>query len=118
MTSETGILAFGAYVPQRRLQRSAIYAANAWFAPGLKGLAGGEKAIANWDEDSITMAVEAARDCLTEIDRSTVASVTLASTTLPYADRSNAGVVKEALALGDAVSALDLTGSLRAGTGG
>ena len=111
-----GILSFGAYIPQRRLQRSAVYAANAWFAPGLKGLAKGERAIANWDEDSITMAVEAGRDCLIGVDRGTVAGVALASTTLPFADRLNAGVCKEALNLSDDVAALDATGSRRAGT--
>jgi 3-hydroxy-3-methylglutaryl CoA synthase len=114
--SETGILAFGAYIPRRRLQRAAIHAANKWFAPGLGGLAKGERAIANWDEDAITMAVEAARDCLTGFDRALVQGVTLASTTLPFADRLNAGVVKEALNLADETAASDATGSLRAGT--
>ena len=116
MTSSNGILAFGAYVPIRRLQRSAIYAANSWFAAGLRGLAAGERAVANWDEDTITMAVEAARDCLTGLDRDGVKAITLASTTLPYADRLNSGVVKEALNLSGAVGAIDATGSLRAGT--
>ncbi len=113
----TGITAYGAYVPRRRLQRSAIHQANGWFAPGLKGIARGERAIANWDEDVVTMAVEAARDCLTERDRATVRSVVLASTSAPFADRQNAGIVKEALALPDAVSTLDVGGSQKAGTG-
>src|ERR1700742_345277 len=109
MSFQTGILAFGAYIPERRLQRAVVLAAHGWFAGGLKGLAKGERAVANWDEDSITMAVEAARDCLTGIDRTTVTAVTLASTTLPFADRLNAGVVKEALALLDAIGACDMT---------
>jgi 3-hydroxy-3-methylglutaryl CoA synthase len=112
----SGILAAGAYIPQRRLQRSAVYAANSWFAPGLRGAAKGERAISSWDEDPITMAVEAARDCLTGLDRTTVQGLTLASTSLPYADRLNSGVVKEALSLADAVAASDQTGSQRAGT--
>jgi 3-hydroxy-3-methylglutaryl CoA synthase len=33
--------------------------ANAWFDASLKGLAKGERSICNWDEDTITMAVEA-----------------------------------------------------------
>lgn len=115
--NETGILAYGAYVPKRRLQRATIHAANKWFAPGLGGLAKGERAVANWDEDAVTMAVEAARDCLTGVDRAQVQGLTLASTTLPFADRLNAGIVKEALALADASRAADATGSLRAGTG-
>jgi 3-hydroxy-3-methylglutaryl CoA synthase len=62
------------------------------------------------------MALEAARDCLAAADRSRVAKVVLASTSLPFADRQNAGVVKEALNLRDGVAAQDATSSLRAGT--
>lgn len=114
--TETGILAFGAYIPRRRLQRAAIHAANKWFVPGLAGLAKGERAVANWDEDAVTMAVEAARDCLTGVDRARVQGLILASTTLPFADRLNAGIVKEALTLADTTQASDAGGSLRAGT--
>jgi hydroxymethylglutaryl-CoA synthase len=57
-----GIVAYGAYAPRLRLNRQAVYDANKWFAPGLRGQAKGERAIANWDEDAITMAVEASRD--------------------------------------------------------
>lgn len=116
MSGAHGILAAGAYLPVRRLQRAAIHRANAWFAPGLKGLAKGERAAANWDEDAITMGVEAARDCLAELDRARIDSLCLASTTPPMLDRLNAGVVKEALNLRDAVGAQDATGSQRAGT--
>lgn len=116
MTGNAGIISYGAYIPRLRLQRSAIYAANAWFAGGLKGLAKGERAIANWDEDSVTMAVEAARDCLTGIERSKVTALSLASTTHPFADRLNSGIVKEALTLADGIASLDVAGSQRAGT--
>ncbi len=111
-----GILSFGAYIPRLRLQRAAVAGAHAWFAPGLRGLGKGERAMASWDEDSITMAVEAARDCLGDLDRGAVSRVVLASTSLPFMDRQNAGVVKEALNLSDNVAALDVTGSQRAGT--
>ena len=46
MTQDIGILSFGAYLPRLRLQRKAIAAANTWFAPGLRGQAKGERAIA------------------------------------------------------------------------
>ena len=85
-----GILAAGAYVPRTRLQRQVVAAAHAWFAPGLKGLAKGERSASNWDEDAITMAVEAGRDCLVGDERSKVARVVLASTTHPFADRPRA----------------------------
>ena len=57
-----GIHEFGGYVPLQRLERETIANANAWFNPTLRGLGKGERSICNWDEDSVTMAVEAARD--------------------------------------------------------
>ena len=64
MTQTVGITAYGAYLPRLRLDRASIAAAHAWAMPGLKGQGRGERSMADWDEDSITMAVEAARDCL------------------------------------------------------
>lgn len=116
MAKDIGILSFGAYLPRLRLQRKVIAAANNWFAPGLRGLAKGERAMANWDEDAITMAVEAARDCFTGRERADLAQLMLASTTHPYDDRQNAGIVANALNLGSALASLDVTGSQRAGT--
>ena len=111
-----GIHAFGGYVPRLRLQRRVIAEANAWFNPALMALGRGERATAGWDEDAITMAVEAARDCLARRGRDGLAQVILASTTLPFQDRQNAGVVAEALHLAGAVGTLDVAGSQRAGT--
>ena len=113
--SERGILAFGAYVPRRRLPRKTIADAMAWANPALKAQAKGERAIRAWDEDSLTMAVEAARDCnLADFDAPR--TLVLASTTLPYADRDNAAVVVEALGLNEHINTLDMSASLRAGT--
>lgn len=117
MANDFGILSFGAYLPRARMQRKAVAAANGWFAPGLKGLGKGERAIGNWDEDTITMAVEAARDCLGELDRTSLKQVVLASTTHPFDDRQNATVVATALHLPSALRTSDAAGSLRAGTG-
>ena len=111
-----GVHAFGGYVPRRRLQRRVIAEANAWFNPALMALGRGERATAGWDEDAITMAVEAARDCLARPGREGISQVFLASTTLPFQDRQNAGVVAEALRLAGAVGTLDIAGSQRAGT--
>lgn len=110
-----GIIGFGGYIPRLRLDRQEIAKANAWYAPQFSR-SKGTRAMANWDEDSITMAVAAARDCLgTSDDRTHVRSVFLASTTLPFVDRLNAGVVAGALTLDDNVDAVDLGGSQRAG---
>lgn len=111
-----GVLSFGAYVPRARLQRQVVFEANRWFAPGLKGLAKGERAVANWDEDAVTMAVEAARDCLGARIREDIGTVILASTSFPFVDRQNSGIVKEALNLRDASVTLDIGGSQKAGT--
>ena len=111
-----GILAAGAYIPRLRLQRKAIVDANRWFAPGLSSLGKGERAICNWDEDVITMAVEAVRDAAAGRDRGHIASFYLASTTFPFLDRLNAGVAAEALSLREDLSALDVASTQRCGT--
>jgi 3-hydroxy-3-methylglutaryl CoA synthase len=116
----TGITAYGAYIPRLRLQRKAVAQANAWFAPGLVGGAKGERAMASWDEDATTMAVEAARDCLPATDplkdRAHVDAVYFASTSMPFSDRQNAGIVAQALSLAEEISSFDVTSSQRAGT--
>lgn len=109
-----GILSFGGYVPTFRITRQAIAQAIAWAVPSAKGQKG-ERAFANWDEDSITLAVEAARNCLDGLAIEPT-HVQLASTTLPFADRSNSGVVADALRLAGTVSTEDLAGSRRAAT--
>jgi hydroxymethylglutaryl-CoA synthase len=75
-----GITSYGAYVPIYRLSREEI--ARAWGGRA----APGEKAVANFDEDSATMAVEAVIDCLKGIDRQTVDGLYFASTTSPYVE--------------------------------
>jgi len=116
--STIGITGFGAYIPRLRMQRASIVEANAWANAALKAYAKGERSMCNWDEDSVTMAVEAARDCLGAADRSCIAALHLASTTLPFADRQNAGIVAEALNLSEEIGTLDITSSQRAGTTG
>jgi 3-hydroxy-3-methylglutaryl CoA synthase len=117
-TNTVGILAYGAYLPRLRLARKAVADANAWFNPALKGLAKGERTMCNWDEDAVTMAVEAARDCLIGHDRAAVTGLAFASTSFPFEDRLNAGIVLEALNLAPSVNAQDLTASQRAATSG
>jgi 3-hydroxy-3-methylglutaryl CoA synthase len=117
--TDVGITAFGAYLPRLRLQRKAMAAANAWFNPGIMGQGKGERTMANWDEDAVTMSVEAARDALPTNDpitgRKHVGALYFASTTMPFADRQNAGIVAAALSLPEDVHTADVTGSQRAG---
>ena len=113
--TEHGITGFGAYIPRMRLERAAIAAAHAWMAPSLRTLAKGNRAFCSWDEDAITMGVEAARGCLGLSQRSAVGSLTFASTTFPYADLQNASIVAGALGLPATTQSADLGGSQRAG---
>lgn len=110
-----GITGFGAYIPRLRLSRRAMAAALDWLDPNLATLGKGERAVANWDEDSLTMAVEAARDLLAVRPLSPDRLV-FASTTLPFQDRSNAGLISDALGLGETTRPADATGSLRGAT--
>ena len=70
----------------------------------------------NWDEDALTMAVAAARDCLKGVDKKALDGLYLASTTLPFADRQNAGILAAALNLDRRLVTVDVTASLKAGT--
>jgi len=111
-----GIVSYGGYIPKNRISRMTIFQANAWFAPATIQFAQGEKAFCNWDEDALSMAVEASRDCLKGMNKKDVDALFLASTTLPYADRQNAGIVATALNLKEEIITADFTGSLKAGT--
>lgn len=113
--SDVGIRSFGAHIPRRRMARAAIAAAHAWALPSLTGLGKGEKAFCGWDEDAITLAVEAGRDCLRGQDRAKVEDLAFASTTAPYADLQNAVIAAAALRLPAVAGTADFAGSTRAG---
>lgn len=107
-----GIVSHGSYVPYRRLKRAAI--AQVLGIPAGKG----ERAVASFDEDSVSMAVEAARDALRSVDAraaTDVRSLFFATTTPPYAEKLNAALVGAAARLPLEIRAADLTGSPRVG---
>lgn len=111
-----GISAYGVYIPRARLNKKAVADANAWFDAGLKSLGKGERAICNWDEDVITMAVEAASECLSSNQDVKLSSLYLASTTFPFLDRQNSVVVSEALNIDNNIRTMDIGASQRAAT--
>jgi 3-hydroxy-3-methylglutaryl CoA synthase len=106
----TGIVSYGAYIPKYRLSRDLI--AKAWGSPSMRG----EKAVANYDEDSVTMAVAAGTDCLHGIDRAVIDGIYFATTTSPYRERENAAIIATALDLRPDIRTADFTNSLKAGT--
>ena len=108
-----GIRSYGAHIPRFRLDRNVMQLALLFlgFAP-LRG----EKAVANWDEDSITMAVAAAVDCLKDEDSDRVDGLYFASTSQTYALRQNAGIAAAALDLKTSTRTADFTDSTKSGT--
>ena len=85
-----GIISYGAYIPRFRLSRTEI--ARAWG----KAAARGEKAVASYDEDSITMAVAAALDCTKGFERNSISGVYFSSTTSPFLEKQSATIVAAA----------------------
>jgi len=106
-----GIVSFGAYVPFNRMDRKRIGEATG------DPTAPGEKAVANYDEDSVSMAVEASMDCLTGLSASDVRNLYFASTTAPYREKQSVSTIAAALDIPMEARAMDFTGSLRAGSG-
>ena len=100
-----GIVAHGAYVPRFRLGAETV----GW--PGSQ-----ERAVANFDEDSVTMAVAAGRECLQGRDRQDIDALFFASSTVPYAEKQGAAIISAALDLRRDIFAADVTDVLRAGT--
>ena len=113
-----GIASFGGYIPRLRLSRKSMVDANGWFNGSLRAYAKAERAICSWDEDSVTMAVEAARDALADGPRDHFRALYFATTSAPFEDRQNAGIVAQALRLGEELNTMDMGASQRAGTTG
>ncbi len=111
-----GILSYGVYIPRYRLPRDKAFASMGWVNPATRGYARGEKAVANYDEDAVTLGVEATRACLKFTGSEGVTGLYWASTTPPYIERQNSAIMASALNLSEHVETADMTGSLRAGT--
>lgn len=76
----------------------------------------GERAVANYDEDSLTMSCEAALNALHGRDLKGIGACFLASTSAPYAEKSSAAILATVTDLSPEVLTADLGGSLRCGT--
>jgi hydroxymethylglutaryl-CoA synthase len=100
-----GIVSYGAYVPVFRMG---------------KGTAGWEssteRAIANFDEDSLSMAVASLRSALTSMDPGRIDTLYFATTTQPYAEKQSATTIAWGANLRPDIFTVDCTDSLRAGT--
>ena len=115
--TDVGISSIAGYLPRLRLSKKTVAQANSWIAPNLMGKGKGTRSMANWDEDSVTMSVEAIRRVLgKEDDRSHVDSLFFASTTMPFVDRLNSGIIRAALTLEEETECVDISSTLKSGT--
>ena len=87
-----------------------------WLDPSTAAHMRGEKAVANFDEDSITLAVAASSKAMEPLARSEIDGLYFSSTSLPYKERLNAAIISAALGLADGIRTADFTGGLKAGT--
>ena len=101
-----GIAGYGVYLPRYRLHRSEIRG----------GRNDGARTVAAYDEDTTSMAVEAARG-LVPATGSVVESLWFATTQPAYADKSNASAIHAALGLPSSCSAFDTVGAVRSSLG-
>jgi hydroxymethylglutaryl-CoA synthase len=102
-----GILAAAASIPRYRLPRQVIAAE--W--GGMPGH--GEKAVANHDEDSLTLAVNAS---LAIEDAGRADAVVFATTSSPWGEKQGAATIAAVLDLPATARTMDVTQTLRAGT--
>ena len=106
------LVAYGTYIPYWRLERATI-------ASALGNASGhGSRAVCSFDEDSTSMAVEAARFAVSAAPSGwSPELVVLASTSPPYQDKTNATALHAALGLPHSVGAYDFAGAARSGSG-
>ena len=99
----------GVYLPLLRLDRTAAASALRW--AGIGGGRTGHRAVAGWDEDALTLATEAARPLCAGAAKPD--DIIFASTSAPFFDRLQAGLMGDALGLSQAAATADVAGSRR-----
>jgi hydroxymethylglutaryl-CoA synthase len=105
-----GIVAIGAHLPHWRLQRSAAAAVLG------SDQGKGTRTVASYDEDALTMSVEAARRALRRSSGgASVGSLWFSTSSPIYLDKTSATIAHAALRLGPEVPAADALGPRGAG---
>jgi len=114
-----GIISYGTYIPKNRISLDDI--ASAWGKdPGeiQKGLRVREKAVADIDEDTVTLAIEASIDALAGYAGTAgdIEAILIGSESHPYAVNPTSSIVGEFLGVGNKYFASDLEFACKAGT--
>lgn len=121
VNGKVGIVGYGAYVPRYRITAEEI--GKVWNKDGKRtgaGLGVSEKAVAAWDEDSATIAVQASRSAIesAKIHPHDIGAVYIGSESKPYAVKPTATIVAEACGCGGNLTAADFEFACKAGTAG
>ncbi|RLF49690.1 MAG: hydroxymethylglutaryl-CoA synthase [Thermoplasmata archaeon] len=114
-----GIVSYGAYIPRYRIDVGEI--ARVWGADGearSKSLAVYSKSVPGPDEDTATIAIEAARNALrrVNIDPKDIGAVFVGSESHPYVVKPTASIVAEAIGATPYLTAADYEFACKAGT--
>jgi 2-acetylphloroglucinol acetyltransferase len=114
----SGILSYGTAIPRRRIDARTIRAVWGNVAESfIDMLSIGERAVLGPDEDTLTLAVSAARACLQRAGGAAdIGALLLGSGTSPYATKAAADVLKDALDLPPDVLACDVQCAERSGS--
>ncbi len=117
----TGITSYGTSIPLRRIKVEEI--AKQWGENPeniKKGLKVKEKTVRNYDEDSATLAVEAAREAVNtnQVNPDKIQAIYIGSESPPYAVKPTSGIVAEAIGATPDLTAADLEFACKAGTAG
>lgn len=114
-TADVGIVGYGAYVPRFRLPATEI--ARVWKG-GEDILPLEEKAVPGLDEDTATMALEAARNALARacVDPQRIGAVWVGSESHPYAVKPTSTIVAQAIGAAPYTQAGDWEFACKAGT--
>ncbi len=106
----SGIVGIDCHIPFYRISKKSIFNAWGWFDSSKIGSAKGELAFANYDEDSITMGVNAALNCFGRINSKSIDRLYFATATSPYTEPKNTSIMSEALDLSGNVTSVDIKG--------
>ncbi len=106
-----GIVNYGCYIPRLRLNGDEY--SKAWNGVRAKAK---ERAVIDFDEDVLTMAVESSAEALDGVDPSLIDVLCIASTSFPYSYRFNSGTIVSSLGLKQEIVCGEHGQSTRAGT--
>lgn len=111
-----GFIGYGAYVPRYRLPAREV--ARVWTGGKSAGLPIKEKAVPGFDEDVITMSIEAAKNALARagIAATELRAIWVGSESHPYAVKPSSTVVAEAIGASASIQAGDWEFACKAGT--